>query len=283
MRVTSTLLILATCLGAVPLVAQEQTQADTSNVPLFLRKPTSPAEALKAYREKPYRPLRVGEVRAAPFLTDGEAMPFGVALGPTTPSEIPLNGSVAANEVGASFAIQPPKGASYQVGDTLTVARQRPGPRGWGDVVSPSGLLVVESTGTDQTVTRVAAVYGPITQGQVVYPTPSVVDPGEVQPTVTDGPGGTLIGPETVRPLVMPGSNMFIDIGRRDGLRVGDFVRIHRRAGQPTSAAFTIDAPIGLAQVVHVDDGTSTIRIIELSSPDMPAGSPVVRVATLPG
>ncbi|HET9065085.1 MAG TPA: hypothetical protein VFN22_04610 [Gemmatimonadales bacterium] len=282
MRTTSMILILATLGGATPVLAQDSAN-DQSTLPFFMRKGPTVEDALQAYREKPYRPVRTGEQHTAPFLSEGAAMPYGKALGPTTPPKNPYGGSAAVVAIGSQFAVAPPEGGSYRPGDTLTVATLAPSPKGaWGTIITPTGLLVVESVGDRQTLTRVAAVYGPIRGEQVVLPTPPTVDPGRVDPIPADGPVGTLLGPHTVRALVMSSSIMFTDLGADDGMRIGDFVSIRRDPAPRVKAADTIDEEIGSAQVIHVGPTTSTIRLIEVSSGALPDGSRVVRTRTLP-
>lgn len=282
MRTTSMLLILATLGAAAPLLAQDSA-SDQSHVPFFMRKAPTVEDALRAYREKPYRPVRVGEQHTAPFLSEGAEMPYGSALGPTTPPKNAYGGSAAVVAIGSQFAVSPPEGGSYRPGDTLTIATRAPSPHGaWGTIITPTGLLVVESVGERQTLTRVAAVYGPIRSDQVVLPTSPTFDPGQVDPVKADGPVGSLLGPHTARALVMSSSVMFTDMGADDGMRIGDFVSIRRAAAPRVNAADTIDEEIGTAQVIHVGPTTSTIRLIVVTSGSLPDGSRVVRTKTLP-
>lgn len=279
MRATPTYLLLTTLATLVTPLAAQDTPDET---PFFLQKPTSAAEALRAYREKPYRPVRTGEVLAAAFLSEGRELPFGEAVGPTTPPKVRAGGSIAMTQLGAHFAVRPPEGGSYAPGDTLMVAVRLPGPRGWGDIISPTGRVLVESIDAHQVLTRIVDIYGPMRAGQVVLPSHTVVDPREVAPVATAGPAGHLIGPLQVRDLILPGSIVFSDLGQSDGVRVGDFVTVRRESAERVNAADTIDEAIGTAQVVQVGPDHSTLRLIEVMSPQMPAGSPVVRTATLP-
>ena len=77
MRSTLALLVLV---AALPLSAQQ------SDPLAFLRHGNEPADiAFATYRDQPYAPVRSGEVRAAGFLTESRAMPFGQLLGPVDP------------------------------------------------------------------------------------------------------------------------------------------------------------------------------------------------------
>ncbi len=276
----ATLLLISGLILAAPLAAQEAGQDTT---PFFLRKPIAPGEALKAYRYKPYRPIRQAEVRAAGFLTEGQEIAFGRALGPTSPPQVRASGSTAVSELGSNFAVTPPAGGSYQAGDTLLVATRRMGPKGWGDVVEPTGLIEVTAVGPRQTVSRVLKIYGPMRAGQVVFPAGPLPASDEVQPVPTpDGPSGTVISPLEARDLMLPGTHLFIDLGRDDGVRIGDFVEVRRTAGPRLNAPDTLDEEMASGQVVAVNGASSTIKLIEVKSADIPAGTRVVRIATLP-
>lgn len=277
MRAISALLIVA--LATPPLAAQ---QGDTTLA--FLRPAGQTAQdALRAYKERTYEPLRISEVRAAGFLTEGALMPFGQSLGPVTPQMVATAGKTAAMMVGSAFAVQPPEGGRYAVGDTLIVATSHPGPRNWGDAIVPTGMVRVVEINDRQTITEVVSIYGPMRSGQVVYPAEPVASPGRVAPVATpDGPSGIVLASRTPRELQMPGGLLFTDLGREDGMRLGDFVQVRRRPGPRVNAADSVDELMATAQVVHVGPRSSTIRVIEVMSPEVQPGAPVVRVATLP-
>lgn len=252
--------------------------------PFFLRKPEPPGEALRAYREKPYRPVRVGEIRSAGFIREDGMPPFGRALGPVSPPHITTYAAVAVMGIGSEFAVSPPEGSSYAVGDTLTVAEVYRGPRGWGDVVEPTGMLVVTGQDARQTLTRVVAVYGNLREGQAVLPTAPVADPGQVVPVpAAGGPSGEVIGVLQRGHLSQSGGHLLVDLGTEDGMRVGDFVSIRRTGERRTNtAAETVDEPMATGQVVRLGRSSGTVKPINVIAPDIVAGTRVTRVATLP-
>lgn len=273
----SPLLVAAALCLVAPLAGQAKT-------PDFMIAAEAREDALAVYADKPYRPLRSGEVYTAGFLTEGLELSFGEALGPVTPPQVRAGGRSAVSEVGSNFAVAPPVGGSYRVGDTLLVAMIVPGPdAAWGNSVVPTGLLEVTARSSRQTLTRVVAIFGPIRRGQAVLPVDPISNPGEVEPIASpSGPTGQVIGPRQPRELQMPGGHLFIDLGHEDGMRLGDFVQIRRQEGPRVNAADSIDELMATAQVVHVNDRSSTIRLLNISSPAIPPGTPVVRVSTLP-
>jgi hypothetical protein len=281
MRTTLTLLLLVPLVAPTSLAAQDSA-ADREQVPFYMRAAPKPTDGLMADRGKRYRPVRPGEVRAASFLTETAALPFGEALGTTEPPTVRVASLSAVVALGSGFAVRPPEGGSYRVGDTLMIARLDPGPRGWGQIVVPTGQVVVESIGARQTLTRITAVYGPVRSGQVVLPVPPLVDPGAVTPSDAAGPSGTVIAPQAVRELLMPGSEIYVSLGGASGVAIGDFVEIRRTPGPRLNAADATDDVLARGQILHVGTDASTVRLTRLVSPVIPAGSTVRRTAALP-
>ncbi len=274
------LFILAGLVAALPLGAQAP--SDPDGTPFFLRKVPPPADALKAYSEQPYRPVRNGEVYSAAFLTEGREMAFGEAIGPSSVA-LSTPGGTAVTALGTAISVRPPEGGSYRVGDTLVVAEVRSGPRDWGEVVVPTGLVVVTGHAEHQALAGVVAIYGFMRGGQAVFPAAPISNPGEVRPVAVDeGPEGAMIAPLTERELMMTGGHLFSDLGQRDGIRIGDFVELRSGARNDDERPESTTELMATGQVVHVSQNSSTIKLTNVLNPALRPGAAVVRVATLP-
>ena len=106
-----------------------ETESD-DRAPLFQStKARTVAEILKAYTDQPYRPLRPSEFYSSGFLTENQRLPYGKVLGPVTPQQIKATNSRANALPYTTIAIAAPRGATYEVGDTLLVASARQGDR----------------------------------------------------------------------------------------------------------------------------------------------------------
>lgn len=270
---------------AAVLVAPLGAQDGTPGAYPFLvqPEPTATEEALAFYDSQPYVPVRRGEIFAAGFLTENRIAAFGRVLGPTRPPQVAAKAPGADMTRGSILAIEAPVGVHYQPGDTVVFAVRYPAPKGWGDIIVPTGLARVGSTTPSQTHVTLLTIYGPVRRGQYVYPLEPFVDRGEVFPAaVINGARGTVIGFRDRRELAIPGSHIFIDMGAANGIRLGDFVQVRRSVRARLDAADTIDEALALGQVVHVGTRSSTVRLIRVISPDVATGTPVVRVATLP-
>ena len=274
MRSSFTLLLLA---AAAPLAAQR------TDPLAFLHKGGETSDlAFIAYRDQPYVPIRPGELRSASFLTEMRAMPFGRVLGPVQPAVVHSAQSPETALLGAEIAVQPPEGASYQRGDTVVLALRVPGPRGWGDIILPTGLARIGDRSPRQTVATVIAMFGAIRDGQVTLPLEPAMNPGNLQPVAISGPSGEVIVGQEVRELQQPAGRLFINMGRGAGMRIGDFVQLRRRPEVRQNEADTIDDVMAIGQVVHVGERSSTIKLVRVIDANIHAGTPVVRISTLP-
>lgn len=260
MRSTLALLLV---FGVAPLAAQETMVAGS-------------ADAV------PYAPVRPGQSRTAGFLSELRLLPYGKLLGPVTPPQIRSAAGGAVIALGAIVAVRPPLGATYTKGDTIVLAVRAPGPKGWGEVVIPSGLARVTATDGSQTLAEILAIYGPIREGQSTLPLEPIANPGNVRPVKIDGPKATVIASREQRELLQPGNVIFIDAGRTAGMRLGDFVEVRRRPAPRLNAPDQIDELMATGQVVAVNEKHSSVVLVRVISPDIAPGTPVVRVATLP-
>jgi len=109
---------------------------------IFDRSRTRSAEIrdiLRAYVNTAYHPVRRGEFYSAGWLTERENLPWAKVLGNTAqPAIRRLSEHTSAGEF-EEIAIEPPRSASYHVGDSLLLARLDREEVGWGQVVVPVG------------------------------------------------------------------------------------------------------------------------------------------------
>jgi hypothetical protein len=229
-----------------------------------------------------YVPVRTGQSYSAGFLSEMRLLPYGELLGAVTPSQVPLNADGRLIGPGVLVGVLPPAGASYAAGDTVVIVEHHLGPKGWGDVVIPKGLAVIRETQETQTLATILALYGTIRNGQQILPLEKVVNPGSVQPVKGDGLSSLMIASRDPRVLLQPGNIIFIDAGRTAGMRLGDFVEVRRLPGPRINGADTVDQLMATGQVVVVNEKHSSVILTQIVSPDIPSGTPVVRVATLP-
>jgi hypothetical protein len=75
---------------------------------------------------------------------------------------------------------------------------------------------------------------------------------------------------------------VFINKGREDGVTPGDLFEIRRSPQRLSDGTIRVNELMATLQIVHVRDHTATGMLINVISPDIPAGTGVLQVAKLP-
>ncbi len=267
-----------------PAVVMEPEEQEPRNDSLFAkRKGIDAKTALRTYREQPYKPLRKGEFFSAGYLTEGESLPFGQLLGSVTPQQIRNLSERATATMFTEVAVVPPVGAQYQIGDSLLIVQTSEGPTGYGEIVTPTGMVRISGMNGKQAIGTVVSVYGPIRNGQSTIPAEKFFDGGSTraQP-VANGLRGVILAPREARELKHPQGFLFIDKGKRDGVARGDVFEVRRDVAPRPGASDTVDELMAVLQVVHVRDRTATVKILNVISPDIPPGTRIRMVGKLP-
>jgi hypothetical protein len=227
-------------------------------------------------------PLTRYQFHAAGFLTEGEELPVGRLIGPVTPSQIPAEGRGALT-LYTRVALEPPAGASYQVGDSLLVVDVRKQIEDWGRVVQPTALARVVAVSQGHPIAELVAVYGEVLRGQSLLPAEKFTDPGSVRPVaVADGIEAEVVGWPGQRELKGAGIVVFLDKGRNDGVTQGDVFELRQRPGRSRDGYVNVDELIATLQVVHVRERSATARVVSVVSPDIAPGTRALQVAKLP-
>ena len=252
--------------------------------PLFGPRPGhTMRETMRAYIEQPYRPLRRSEFHSSGFLTENQKLPFGKVHGNVTPPQIQASPFNSNAQPYAQVSVSAPKGATYQVGDSLLAVVVGREVRGYGNVIQPRGILQVVDTADGQYVASVVAVYGPIRGGQSVLPLEQFGAAGNARAVpVSDGVRATLLGGSGRQDLKAPQMVVFLDKGRQDGVAPGDLFEIRRRPERLDDGTVRVDEVMATLQVVHVRDHTATARLLNVVSPDIAPGTEARQVAKLP-
>jgi hypothetical protein len=240
-------------------------------------------ESLRAYKHQTYHALRRSEFYSSGFLTENQDLPFGKVLGPVVPQQIRASSANASALPYAQVAIEAPRGATYQIGDTLLVAQIGPELGSHGDVVIPTGLARVTDTVQGRYVASVVATYGPIRLGQRVLPAEKFTPSGEAHAVpVTEGVRATFLGGPSRQDMKTPQMVVFLDKGREDGVAPGDLFEIRRRAERLPDGRQLINDVMATLQIVHVREHSATARLLNVLSPDIPPGADARQVAKLP-
>jgi hypothetical protein len=240
-------------------------------------------ETIRSYVQQPYRPLRRSEFYSSGFLTEGGDLPFGKVVGPVTPQQIRSGGGNANALPYSLIAVEAPRGATYQIGDSLLIAQLGAELRSHDEVVMPTGLARVVDTVSGRYVASVDATYGPIRSGQLVLPAEKFTPSGsEHAVPVSNGVRARMLGGPGRQEMKAPQMVVFLDKGRADGVAAGDLFELRRRPERLSDGSQRINELMATLQIVHVREHTATARIMNVVSPDIPPGTDALQVAKLP-
>jgi len=251
---------------------------------IFDRRRTATQEVrdvLRAYANQPYRPLRRGEFYAAGFLTEQQRLPYGRVLGNTSIPAIPRLTDRSTAITFDQISIQPPRSASYHVGDSLLIVRIDRDITGWGGVVVPLGVARVTELQRRQVLADVIMQFGRIHDGHLGLPLEPFKDPGEVRPTpVEGGLEGVVIAERDLHVLAGPQQIVFINRGRAEGVTTGDVFEVYRpAAGVPGTSSEQMQVVL---QIVHTRDHSASGLILNIGHPKLVPGMPVRLIRKMP-
>lgn len=131
-----------------------------------------------------------------------------------------------------------------------------------GSLISIVGVVQVTKIDNDLATAKVDRGYTWMSPGDLVMPfsTPSVEEAGLLEDGLSDTPG-MIIEMQTPRTLVAQTNIVYLDLGRIDGLHIGDRLEVLRsRRGFPTE-------PIGEVEVLSAEDVTATALIVRALMP----------------
>jgi len=264
--------------------APQQGQGGVYPMPEFAqRRAQEFSTTLRAYVDRTYRALRPGEFYSSGFLTEGRQLPLGRMMGDVTPQQIRNLSESTVPSLYSQVGIRAPEGATYAAGDSLLVVQLGDEYRGFGMAVVPTALVRVTGRAENQFLGEVVAIYGPVRAGQFVIPAERFSPGGESRAVaVSDGVRGGVIGGRELRELKHPQNVLFIDVGREQGVAVGDLFEVRREPGPRPGAADNIEETMAAGQIVRVGDRSATLLLLNIMSPDIPPGTPVLQVARLP-
>ena len=266
---------------AVPPPPPEPTEAYLT---VFERRRTAGQQVrdvLRAYTNRPYRPLRRGEFYAAGFLTEEEKLPYGRVIGNTALPAIPRFTDRTSALPFDQLAIEPAHNASYHVGDSLLIVRIDREITNWGKVVVPVGVARVTEVQRHQVLADVIMQFYPVHDGHLVLPLEPFKDPGEVRPTpVEQGLEGTVIAARDIHVLPGPQQILFINRGRAEGVSPGDVFEVFKPAtGVPGTSSEQVQMTI---EIVHTRDHSASGLVLNIERPHLVPGMPVRLIRKMP-
>jgi hypothetical protein len=150
---------------------------------------------------------------------------------------------------------------------------------GIGTIAAPSGRVRVIEVGDGQVVAEIVQAFGRVQVGHlVVRPSPYPLEPG-VRPLPVDRTlEAQVLAMQEEKGMQLPGDFVFVDVGRVDGLALGDeFV------GLSDAEADWAGRDLARFQVVGLRENRSTMRVVWVQAPrDVRPGLRVVLDRKMP-
>jgi hypothetical protein len=106
--------------------------------------------------------------------------------------------------------------------------------------------------------------------------------PGVFAEAVTSGPTGETVALLDQQPLASVEDVVFIDLGRNEGIVVGDEFELYVHSRRSREGLRLPEEHVGYARVVRVTERTSTLRVLRVRHPTVDAGVPVRLVRRMP-
>jgi hypothetical protein len=236
--------------------------------------------------------VRLGELEARPAVLQGD---FYRAAFVARPAEVSIVGQLEESEFQSVVRItMPPQINLYDrvfvsvdpervsVGDRLHFLRDEREIRRVGRVYRPTGVgTVAAMNGATATVVIVGMFdqvrYGDQAVPVEAFPIRTLEQPRPVSPDLQ----GRVLAFQDPTPMQRTESILFLDIGRRAGVGVGDEFEAY---DPPTERRWGTRPEVAVArmQVVKVTEGTASVRVTHLDQPRITVGLPVRRVARMP-
>ena len=153
-----------------------------------------------------------------------------------------------------------------------------------GQIVVPTGILVVEKPGTDEaTLVRIERMFGEVKIGNRFIPLERIQLPTDARPAPVDlGVRSRVIWIASHAVLPSIQHYLLIDASRKDGVSLGDqFTLMHHRVELDRGVRLP-EQPVALAQVVRVTERGATVMIVDQVQPKVREGMEARLTAKMP-
>lgn len=170
------------------------------------------------------------------------------------------------------------EGPTPEVGDRLLMVRLEREVPSWGEVVVPLGIVRVTDLASEVATATITNQYDQVLPGDLAVRLSEAPDlTGQHAADVDDGPGGTLFA--FVRDPALPGvhDQAFIDLGRADGLGIGDELTIELpvRSADGDAGVELPREQVGILRVLRLGENSATVKVESLTHPTLETGLPV--------
>lgn len=153
-----------------------------------------------------------------------------------------------------------------------------------GQIVVPTGILVVEKPGTDAaTLVRIERMFGEVKVGNRFIPLERIQLPADARPAPVDlGVRSRVIWVASKAVLPSIQHYLLIDASRKDGVSLGDQFTLWKGGVDHDRGVKLPAQPVALAQVVRVTERGATVMIVDQVQPKVREGMEARLTAKMP-
>jgi hypothetical protein len=236
----------------------------------------------------PHPTVRLGEHYAAPFLDrDGGPRDAGVVILSSELTALELDTPRSPFQLREDIYIKLPKGANGDLGQRFFTYRLGPSYERYGQVVIPTGIVMVVHAGGpgEATTVRIMQQFGEMEVGQYVLPLdmPTLPAPGVVAAPVDGGPRSTVVYVDD--DVVMPTISYYvvIPVKESDGYRIGDQITLIRPPEKDYDTRLLLpEVQIAVAQIVRVTPHSASAIVLSHKEPAITPGTATRLSAKMP-
>jgi hypothetical protein len=223
-----------------------------------------------------------GDFRRSGMLADIEELgPRGRVINYIAPTVVDVEQAPTVPRYGRIY-VSHPNGERPAPGDQLVLFRVDRRIGSFGRVIRPTGQATVAAVHEDVSTAVVTRLYDRVLTGdQVAYAQPYDERPGVFPEPVEGGPSGELLAFLDRQPVVAVEDVAFIDVGRDQGVTIGDEFEIYL-SERRTRGLRLPQEHVAVGRVVRVTDRTATLRLIRMRHPTIEPGLPVRLVRKMP-
>jgi LysM repeat protein len=266
----------------------DESPVEASGPTLFRRSPTRSAVVARRTSGSNIDPapaVRKWEYLAAPYVpSDDIRKSSGKIIGTTEISGI-ASGSERENLQPHERAyIRVPSDGTPAIGDRFLSYRYGPDLPGVGQVIVPTGILVVEGASSgDASVARLEREFQDAKIGNMIMPLENFVPPaGATLQEIQFGAESKVLWIMEEPELASLQSYLVVDLKSSDGIKLGDEFQLYRPRDKNGEGDRLPAEKIATARVVRVSESATTLIVTDQRHPSIDEGTRVRQMARMP-
>jgi hypothetical protein len=229
--------------------------------------------------------VRAGEYYSAPFVIgDSPRHRSGRIIETTEMPGVAVSHERTFMQNEERVYVRVPAESIPAIGDRYLSYRLGPDIPGVGQIVIPTGILVVERPSNGEaTIARIVRQFEDIQLGQDIIPLDNFVSPPAAPLTPIElGPSAKIAWVQGDPALASLQSYLIVAVGSREGVKLGDEFQVYRERTETESGDHLPAEQIAVAHAVRVGDRTTTLIVSGQRNPAIREGARTQLSARMP-